>query len=386
MSDQYQDIRPYRDNEVEQVLERLGRSPELLAALVRFRYPFTPDWLIGGISAFLGWRLRRHLVSVRSVPEFQEWLREWIATLVQSTTGQVQVTGLDQLGSPRPYLMLSNHRDIAMDPTMINYALMTHVWPTAEIAIGDNLLQNPVLSDVMRLNKAFLVKRSAAMGKREKLTEMQRLSAYIRDTLAQGHSVWLAQREGRAKDSRDHTDKAVLKMLALSGREEGIGFTGALERLEPLPVAVHYEWDPCDVFKARELVARERTGQYEKEAGEDTRSLLAGMKGYKGQVRISFGKPLSVCDMETPEIMAAAVDRQILAMTPVYSNSYAALWILQQKFSMLTELSTRPGTPDQSDVDELMRRCEGEERDIVIRLLKNYAAPLIPVTERSATR
>lgn len=379
-TDQYSDIRPYTDAEVTAVLERLGQSQSLHQALVGYRYPRLPGWMKGLSSRVLGWQLRRHFAPVTTVAAFQDWLGQWVHHLVTSTTAQLEIHGLEHLTKGYPYLWLSNHRDIAMDPTLVNYALMTQAWPTAHIAIGDNLLQNPILADLMRLNKSFIVKRSAA-NKREKLRELQRLSAYIRDSMASGHSVWLAQREGRSKDNLDHTDTAVLKMLALSGREEALDFTQSLSRLSPVPVLIQYEWDPCDRLKARELVARERDGQYVKAAGEDTQSMMLGLKGHKGRVRLCFGRPLDGAELASAASMAAATDHQLQSMKQVLPSHQAAVWLLKHEFGVeLDEVGITAAdqlAPDQLPIAAMRARYQGESPEVARRLLTTYAASIL---------
>jgi hypothetical protein len=374
MHDPYFDIRPYNDNEVSAVLEKLSQSHELRRALASYRFPKSPVWAKPVLYWLVGWHLRRRLGAMTSVDEVQAWLARWIAELIRKTTSRVEVLGLDRMVRGAPYLWLSNHRDIAMDPTLINFSLHRQGWPTAHIAIGDNLLHNPVLADVMRLNKSFVVKRSAA-SKREKLTELQRLSGYIKQSLDQGHSVWLAQREGRAKDSRDKTDTAVLKMLALSGRELKDDFATTLTSLRPVPVLVQYEWDPCDVLKARELVARAEGASYAKAADEDTQSVIRGLTGYKGHVRVCFGSPLKDDMLADAHAMAAEIDRQIKALAVVMPVHRAALSLLQRHFNLATDVN--PGQVDDTCCRALLSRVQNEPEAVVRRLLLNYAAPLI---------
>ncbi|MEK9714142.1 MAG: 1-acyl-sn-glycerol-3-phosphate acyltransferase, partial [Thalassolituus sp.] len=307
----------------------------------------------------------------------------WVRSLVQSTTSAVEIEGLEHLDRGTSYLWLSNHRDIAMDPTLVNYALIASGWRTAQIAIGDNLLETSLLADLMRLNKSFIVRRKIT-DRREKLRELQRLSAYIHHALDDGHSVWLAQREGRAKDNLDHTDTAVLKMLALSGREQQLDFSQTMVRLRPVPVLVQYEWDPCDLLKARELVALETTGQYLKQPGEDTHSIIRGLKGPKGRVRICFGRPLSGASLEGAQVMASEADQQIASMKVLFPVNYAALRLLQQDFGLYREL--RPSYPEGMELPlvELRGRYVGEPELVAVRLLKTYAAHLIATLRNTA--
>jgi hypothetical protein len=374
--DRYHDIRPYNDEEVSQVLERLGQSFELHRALVSYRFKRYPQWSQRLLTNMVGWQLRRHFAPMTTVDAFQGWLKDWITALIESTTSDVEIHGLEHLEQERSYLWLSNHRDIAMDPTLVGYALVASGWPTARIAIGDNLLSNPVLADLMRLNKSFIVKRSIT-DRRTRLREFQKLSGYIRHSLEEGHSVWLAQREGRAKDNLDHTDTAVLKMLSLSGRDDRLSFPEIMERLRPVPVLVQYEWDPCDVLKARELVALEEKGHYEKAEGEDTHSILLGMRGQKGKIRICFGTPLTMDEMQDATRMATATDSAIDQMKTLFPVNYAALRILQDEYQLYQNLNWQCPEDRLLPVEALKARCSEEPVAVRIRLLKTYAASLI---------
>ncbi|MGB1091053.1 MAG: 1-acyl-sn-glycerol-3-phosphate acyltransferase, partial [Oceanobacter sp.] len=267
--DPFADIRPYQDHEVAAVLDRISRSDTLIKALMNYRHPYLPLWLQNLLVPLARLIIQHSIRSIETVGELQERIEHWVVRVLRSSSSQVVVRGLDEMSPTEGHLWISNHRDIAMDPTMINYSLKTAGWPTSRIAIGDNLLSHPDIAELMRLNKCFIVKRSLS-GKREKLTALQHLSEYIRHTLDEKESVWIAQREGRAKDGVDITDKAVLKMMALHGRARKEDFTTALSELRPVPVSIQYEWDPCDLMKARELVARHKFGSYIKEDGEDT--------------------------------------------------------------------------------------------------------------------
>ena len=207
-----------------------------------------------------------------------------------------------------------------MDPAFVNYALYHGGHPTPRIAIGDNLLQRSFVSDLMRLNKCFIVHRSVS-GRREKLAVYQTLSAYINHSIAEGHSIWIAQAEGRAKDGRDRTDTAIIKMLCMSRKSED--FASVVRSLNVVPVSIAYEWDPCDQMKARELEQRERTGNYSKQPGEDDSSIAKGLTGYKGRVHIAFGTPLTG-DYADARAVAAEVDRQILGLYRLYPSNYLA--------------------------------------------------------------
>lgn len=370
MLDPYADIRPYNDQEVKPVLQRLSGSPQLINALIRYRYPAMPGWLLALLRPFISRKLRQHIARVEHVKDFQDMVADWVQQLVANSTDEVVVQGLDKLDQGTSYLLISNHRDIAMDPTLINYSLHQQGWPTSRIAIGDNLLRNPDIADIMRLNKSFIVKRSLT-NKREKLKELQRLSAYIRESLEADQSIWIAQREGRAKDGIDKTDTAVLKMLALNGRARDESFAQTMAAMRPVPVSIQYEWDPCDAEKARELVIRKESGTYEKSSDEDTRSILRGLTGYKGRVFVDFGKPLTGEDIESAEAMAAAIDRQMNELTELLPVHKAAANLLQN----------RPCEGDEMKAaEELKRRTAALTEEQGKRLLTTYAVPAKGIT------
>ncbi|MFL0808178.1 MAG: 1-acyl-sn-glycerol-3-phosphate acyltransferase [Oceanobacter sp.] len=374
MSDPYSDIRPYQDSEVPVVLNRVASSDALAGALLKYRFPALPGWAAKWLTPLLRWRLKQQLSDITTVAEFQAWMATWVTRLLDKTTTQVVVRGLEHMSPDDGNLWISNHRDIAMDPALMNYSLHRAGWPTSRIAIGDNLLGHPDVADVMRLNKSFLVKRDI-QKKREKLAALMQLSNYIRHSLDDQASVWIAQREGRAKDGIDATDTAVLKMLTLHGRALKESFSESMTGLRPVPVSIQYEWDPCDILKARELVAKVRDGHYEKEEGEDTRSLLTGVSGFKGTVYVDFGTPLTPEEMASPEDMAAAIDRQIRDMAEIMPIHRAALGLLQRRFERYTQLDA--GSVDTDLQQQLLQRVQDEDEAVQAQVLTGYAMPMI---------
>lgn len=373
MQDLYSDIRPYNDEEVARVLERLLDSKELNRALVRFFYPKIPVWTSAWLGRLMFRKERKKLSQTNSVEEFQHWLVHLLQVLLKRTTDHIEVRGLGHLTPGTSYVWISNHRDIAMDPLLMNFSLFTQQWPTSRIAIGDNLLNHPDVADIMRLNKSFVVKRNIN-NRRQKLIELKRLSHYIRSSIEQSHSIWIAQREGRAKNGIDKTDTAVLKMLALHGRDHEESFLQTMQALKPVPVSIQYEWDPCDVLKARELVALQEQGSYLKDESEDTRSILLGLTGKKGRVVVSFGQPLNAAEMVDAEVMAQALDQQILAMQTVLPTQKAAGLLLQKDFQLPLGLEPQPEL--EPWIEALQLRIANEPKAVRKRVLQTYAAPL----------
>ncbi|MFC3606252.1 1-acyl-sn-glycerol-3-phosphate acyltransferase [Stutzerimonas tarimensis] len=325
MMDEFEAIRPYSDAEVPAVMSRLLSDQAFLDVLARFRFPRLAEpmgWLLKPIIAK---RLRLEFSGINSVDALQDKIEPYVDRTVERATDGITYAGLERLERNRAYLFLANHRDIVMDPAFVNYAVYHAGMRTPRIAIGDNLLQRPFVSDLMRLNKSFIVHRSIS-GRREKLAAYQVLSAYINHSIRQDNeSVWIAQAEGRAKDGDDRTDSAILKMMHMSRKDES--FAEALSALRPVPVSISYEYDPCDQAKARELYTRASTGSYTKAPGEDDTSIALGITGYKGRVHVQFGQPISQASEDAKQL-AAELDRRILAgyrLFPVHYLAYA-MW------------------------------------------------------------
>ncbi len=324
--DSFAEIRPYNDQEVAPVLRKLLNDNELLDTIAGLRLPRLQRAFPRLVRPLVRNALRRQLRGVDTVRQFQQVVKLYMDEMIETTTGRFTVSGLDNLDLGRPWLLISNHRDIALDPAFVNYALYHNGGDTVRIAIGDNLLSKPFAADLMRLNKSFIVKRSAK-GPRQMLAAYKTLSNYIRHSLTEENStVWLAQREGRAKDGIDATEPAIIKMLCMSQRKGEESFGDFIKTLGIVPVAISYEWDPCDEAKARELTLRERDGNYLKAEFEDLKSIAMGIRGQKGRVHVHFGEPLAA-DFTTPAEVAAAVDQQIVQE---YRLQPSNIWAYEQ--------------------------------------------------------
>ncbi|HCS28434.1 MAG TPA: glycerol acyltransferase [Spongiibacteraceae bacterium] len=325
--DNYSNIRPYNDQEVAEVLQRLLTNAELLDTIAKLRLPRLQRWFPRLVRPLVRSVLKRQLRGVATVRELQHVIKHYMDDMIETTTTSFTVSGLENLDLRRAWLLISNHRDIALDPAFVNYALYHNGGDTVRIAIGDNLLTKPFAADLMRLNKSFIVKRSAK-GPRQMLAAYKNLSAYIRHSLSEERAtVWLAQREGRAKDGIDATEPAIIKMLCMSQRKGEEEFGAFIQSLGIVPVAISYEWDPCDAAKARELSLRESEGVYLKAEFEDLQSIGLGIRGQKGKVHVHFGEPLTA-DFATPADVAAAVDLQIIED---YRLQPSNIWAYEQQ-------------------------------------------------------
>ncbi len=306
----FEDIRPYNDEEVGPVLNTLLRNEEFFNVICHLRMPRLPVWAFPLVRPFLSRSVRQSLVSIKDIHDVQLLVEHYLNRCLLDTTREFAVHLEQPLDPGKAYLFISNHRDIVLDPALCNLACHRMGRGTVRIAIGDNLLSKPFASDLMRLNKSFIVKRGVE-NRREKLHELKKLSAYMRSSIASDNqSCWIAQREGRAKDGLDRTDTAVLKMLMLS-KEPEQSFGEAIDEFHLVPVSISYEWDPCDLAKARELAHIERDGIYEKDEHEDIQSIAAGIQGWKGRVDLHFGREIQG-NFETAEALAIEIDRQIV--------------------------------------------------------------------------
>ncbi|MGO4998162.1 1-acyl-sn-glycerol-3-phosphate acyltransferase [Oceanisphaera sp. W20_SRM_FM3] len=322
-TDLFKDIRPYRDDEVAGAIQRLIHDDEFVSAIAKYRFSTLSG--IGGpvikalIRLYLGWRWRK----LNSVRQIQQEVASYMEKMIARTTSGVTYSGLEQLDPSQGYLFISNHRDIALDPAFVNWGLYSNGLDTVRIAIGDNLLRKPCAAELMKLNKSFVVKRSVK-GPREMMKAFSELSAYLRHSIDEQESVWIAQKEGRAKDGFDKTDPAILKMFYMEGKREKIPFGDYIKTLNLVPVSISYEYDPGDQAKARELYAKAQQGAYEKREFEDVESIVQGIVGQKGRVHVAFGQPIAG-DFENADQLAEAIDQQIYANYHLFpSNLFAA--------------------------------------------------------------
>ncbi len=326
---EFDDIRPYNDEEVRPCIERLLADPEFIDAIIRLRFPNLGKHLPFLLRGTVRKRVRKEMASVRSVQDFQNVIEGYFAKLIERTVDTLSVSGLDGLPREKAALFISNHRDITMDPAFVNWVLYHNGFTTVRIAIGDNLLTKPFASDLMRLNKSFIVNRSAK-APREKLKAAKHLSRYIHHSvLHDNENVWIAQREGRAKDGLDKTNPAVISMLAIS-RDKSQNFADYIRDANIIPVSISYEYDPLDQAKAREVFEKETTGEYHKEEHEDVISIARGIAGYKGNIHLSFGEPLHG-DYENAEAVTEELDKQILSHYVLHPSNCIAYEMLEKK-------------------------------------------------------
>lgn len=322
-------IRPYNDDEVSAVIQRLINDSEFLDSTAKLKLPRFAHVVARCFRGRVKKKLLQEFGGVRSVGDFQAKVESYLGGVIERTVKQLTVSGLENLDPSAAHVFISNHRDIAMDPAFVNWALFSNGFSTLRIAIGDNLLTKPFAADLMRLNKCFIVNRSAK-APREKLKTAKLLSKYIHHSVVNDNeNVWIAQREGRAKNGLDETNPAIISMLMLNkGKQED--FSAYLAALKIVPVTISYEFDPCDEAKARELYARAINGNYVKAEHEDVKSIAQGIVGYKGRVHLSFGKPVAEGILDA-DALTREVDAEIQANYVLHPTNCFAYELLEKK-------------------------------------------------------
>ena len=326
----FDDIRPYHDDEVKAVIQSLLTDTEFLDFLGKYHSPRLSRYAAPLVRIVTRSVLRRSLGKVGSIREFQEVISDYAKRIVTETMSQFVFEGLESLEASKAYLFVGNHRDIAGDSMLVDYALWLSGHDTVRIAVGDNLIQREFATSLMKLNKSFFIRRSEE-GAKKVYAALLQSSQYIHESIAEGASVWIAQSEGRAKDGFDVTDPAIIKMFALANRKAPL--KDVVQHLSIVPVSISYEYDPCDYLKAKELSAIAEHGEYKKPAGEDLLSLVKGLGEYKGKVYLRFGDLLEG-NFESPEEIANELDHQLLNNYQLYNVNY---WALQQLASSSAE-------------------------------------------------
>lgn len=377
----FDDIRPYNDEEVLAALARIVNDDECLNLIAGIKFPnlFKAfPWLL---RPLLRWNLSRRVKGIQSVYDFQLIVESYLSSMLAKTTSGLSISGLENINLNGAYLFVSNHRDITLDPALTNYALHTKGSKTARIAIGDNLLSKPFVTDLMRANKSFIVRRSLS-GPRELLKSLKNLSAYIWHSLkVDNENIWIAHREGRAKDGLDKTEPAVIKMLAIA-RPKSVEFAEYIQQLNIVPVSVSYEYDPCDAMKARELRLIEESGSYTKVEHEDMESIGKGIVGDKGHVYLHFGEQLQG-DYPNADAVAEALDKAIIKNYRIQATNILAYELLYGKdklaeaFALANMFSDEERVCSDSDRERFHQRIADMADEDTLCALNIYANPIV---------
>jgi 1-acyl-sn-glycerol-3-phosphate acyltransferase len=319
-------IRPYYDAEINKAIQKVVNHP-MMKALMNFTFPEVNDEV---------WK--EQLKRTYSIRDFQcNFIYESLQQVLKRSSEGLTTSGFEKLEKNTAYLFISNHRDIILDTSLLNASLFDHDLVMTASAIGDNLIKNPFLDVLAKLNRNFLVQRG--LSPREMLQSSKLMSEYIGQLLLrENRSVWIAQREGRTKDGNDATHPGVLKMLAM-GKDEA-NLMDYFKKIKIVPVSIAYEYDPTDALKMPQLKAEANNEIYIKEKNEDFMTLLSGVMGQKKHIHIHVDDVLDKeidliakhFDNSNKQIQALAqvIDDSILQSYHLWPTNYIALDILNK--------------------------------------------------------
>lgn len=372
--EQFDPIRPFEPDELPDVFDRLLQN-EQFSSVLAYLYPDVPKEALAA---------KMH--ACKDNLDFQKTF--CYGFLVQLLTRLSKGCDIDiaSLDTDSRYTFISNHRDIVLDSALLDKLLIDAGFnTTCEIAIGDNLLKLPWVKDLVRVNKSFIVERALSM--REMLMASKRLSEYMHFVIAEKNdNVWIAQREGRAKDSNDRTQEAILKMMVMGGDGSIID---RLKQLHLVPLAISYEYDPCDYLKAAELQARRDNPCWQKGPMDDVTSMQTGIMGYKGYIHYQcadcIDSYLDTIPADTPKtelfrLIADHIDRQIFAGYRLYPNNYVALDLLHGDSAHADHYTAEDKAQFEAYLKGQLDKIEMEGKDDAYlreQMLKMYANPAI---------
>lgn len=321
-TDMFKDILPFDDSIFKAKMKDLVKDPGFIHAI---KYVMPDDAIPG---------LMEELLSLDNKYDFQHQVMfPFMEMLAKATTAGISLGGAKYFNQSLNYTFITNHRDIVLDATFLNLAFLRRKWPTSEVAIGNNLLIYDWITNLVRLNNCFIVKRDTSV--KESLIAAKNLSSYIHHTILHKHkSIWIAQREGRAKDSSDHTQESLVKMLALGG--EGT-FMERLKEINLMPVAISYEYDPNDYLKAKEFLLKRRDPDFKKSKRDDLFSMETGLLQFKGKLHFQLtprinSKIEQIGEFQDKNIAAKSIcsiiDQAIHRSYEIFEINYIAFDIL----------------------------------------------------------
>ena len=372
--EEFKDIRPFEPEELPEAIDRIFSSEQFRTILPYF-FPEIP------IET-----LHQKMKEVKNSMEFQRSFSYHFVYRVLNNTSKSVSFNSDAIDKSKHFTFLSNHRDIVLDSAILDVLLIDAGFDTScEIAIGDNLLSLPWVKDLVRVNKSFIVERG--LSPRQMLIASKRLSNYMHFVMTnKSENIWIAQREGRAKDSNDRTQEALLKMLTIGG--EG-SLADKLKEMHIVPLAISYEYDPCDYLKAMEFQLKRDNPEYKKSAQDDILSMQTGIMGYKGRIHYhcaecidpfleSLDSELSKNDFYAT--VAQHIDQQIHANYRLFANNYIALDLLENNNQYSNYYTHEEKQSFEGYIAGQLNKIQIENKDEAYlreRILTMYANPVI---------
>ena len=365
-------IRPFEPEELPEVFERLLGNAQF-AQVVAYVFKDVPFDM-----------LAQKMRACKTNLEFQvAFCYPFIKGLLQKASLGCDMN-VDAIDMEKRYTFVSNHRDIVLDSALLDVLLVdAGCKTTCEIAIGDNLLSLPWVKDLVRINKSFIVERSVSL--RQMLLSSKRLSDYMHLVIAQKHdNVWIAQREGRAKDSNDRTQESIIKMMVMGG--EG-SLVERLKDLHIVPLAISYEYDPCDFLKAQEFQLKRDIADWKKGPMDDVVSMQTGIMGYKGHIHYDAAPCidawLDTLDPDMPKAdffkaVATHIDEEVFRRYRLYPSNYVALDELEGTTAHADRYTAEQKAQFDGYIAQQMAKIQLPDKDEAFlreRLLTMYANP-----------
>ncbi len=368
MDEQYtfNDIAPYEDADVNRVLNKLLQEPDFLKLAMGTNPNLNKQTLVASAK------------NISTILDFQKYfIGPILQSILAKTSDALTFSGLEKLSKNKSYLFISNHRDILLDSTLLNYILLSNGFNTTQMAIGDNLLIKPWITDFLKLNKSFIVKRS--LSRRDFFNFSKKLSLYIKHVLHnKKESIWIAQREGRTKDGLDQTQPGLLKMFVMS---ESDNYRKFFQSLNIVPISISYEYEPCDKLKAREVLKKSLEPNYVKNPLSDILSMMTGIQCRKGHIHLTIGKPINKELVDFPETLnkndyisklALLLDKKIHQNYHLWPNNFIAADILKNT----NDFSDKYSPQDKEDFNQYISHQCGNRDTIQSLLFEIYANPV----------
>ena len=366
----FDSIRPYNDNEVNDVLSQLSSNRRFLKMLFatgkfnQIRYfPLS--------RKLLSLVLTNRIKNINDVNSYQNLFEGIVSGIVQESINKFSIEGIKNLDSEKGYLYISNHRDITLDSALLNLTLHQNNLKTTYNAVGNNLLSEKWASDLMRLNKSFIIDRSDK-SKRDIYKSLNLASEFIFNAIKnKNESVWIAQKQGRSKDGNDYTDPSVIKMIHLNSRKK-VPVDQYLNSLNVVPVSISYEKDPNDLLKAKELYLTDLNQKYTKDRKEDMESISDGITGDKGDVHLNIGKIINF-ESDSYDDCSNQITKAIKDSYKLHPTNYAAA-IIQGKDNL-------NNSNDLDKIDDAIQYLENRIKllpeDMQSYLLNQYSNPVL---------
>ena len=369
MQDKFDDIRPYYASEIHPAMLRIADN-EYFGVLSKYIFPERDVE-----------EVREMVRNIYTTEDFQTKVMSIVnKQFVARSMTNLSIEGIEHLDPKKRYLFISNHRDIMLDSSLLQYILHSNNLRTSEITFGSNLMNPQLVVDIGKANKMFKVIRSSNM--REFLKNSMHLSEYIRYTITEkGESVWIAQRNGRTKDGNDATDQGIIKMFCMSKTSD---LAASLDELNIVPISVSYQIEPCDILKTCELYLTQKTDKYSKQPGEDLNSILTGIIQQKGNVNLSFCEPITKEELEINfkipnefyKNVAALIDQRIYKHYKLYNNNYIAHDIRSGKTTYSVHYTSEEKDAFIKRCDYMLSKIEGDKESLMSIFLGIYANPV----------